>query len=340
MLRSFYPYDVANFFRHYIYIKACLSGQAVFPSSKRIPQLVDHRYFFDEFNKDNSVNMASYTCGLARNAVATELHANKVNLSDNDFWNSLPNHINNPCTTGFIIKQAVLSRISFSGLNIAEKDINTSMPVVLFSDKFPNLRTDITVKPILYYPQKFNYRAIDGIIVRIGSKPMTEWDKQKLFMYPLQITLAPDKHSDSHKTFLSDYEIWTDGLKEYDVELTFLWISPEVAGPTLHEPTDRDNWPAHYEEYVPISQVHPELWALYESAKQRQQIQGASEPSKGSGNGGGGSLRSGDRRKVYKSRTVVELKRKLQTRGLPQNGNKADLVNRLVEHDRTRGGGR
>src|SRR5437667_11106762 len=223
MLHSL-PHDAANFLRHYIYMKACLSGQAVSPSSKWIPQLVDHRYFYDEFNEDRRVNVASYTCGLARDAVATELHANKVNLSDSDFWISLSNHINNPCTTGFIMEQAILSRISFSGLNIAGKDINTSMSVVLFSDNFPSFRTDITGQPILYCPQKFNYRGIDGIIVRIGHKPMTKRNRQKLFMYPLQITLAPDMHSDSHKTFLSDYESWTHGLEGFDVVPTFLWI--------------------------------------------------------------------------------------------------------------------
>src|SRR5438552_12226224 len=49
--------DAANFLRHYIYMKACLSGQAISPSSKRIPQLVDHRYFFDEFDEDKRVNV-------------------------------------------------------------------------------------------------------------------------------------------------------------------------------------------------------------------------------------------------------------------------------------------
>src|SRR5438270_8118859 len=167
MLRSFYPHDIANFVRHNIYMKACLSGQAVSPSSKMIPELVDHRYFFDEFNEDRRVNVANYTCGLVRNAVATELHEKKVNLSDNDFWNSLLNHINNPCITGFIIEQAILSRISFSGLNIAGRDINTSMSVVLFSGSFPDFQTGTTGKSILYCPHKFNYRGIDGIIVRI-----------------------------------------------------------------------------------------------------------------------------------------------------------------------------
>jgi hypothetical protein len=61
-------------------MKACLSGQAVPLSSGMIPQLVDHRYFFDEFHEDQCANIARYTCGIARNAVATELLANEVNF--------------------------------------------------------------------------------------------------------------------------------------------------------------------------------------------------------------------------------------------------------------------
>jgi hypothetical protein len=358
-------------------MKACLSGLRVIPSSIIIPQLVDHRYFFDEFDKDQHANIAHYACGIARNAVATELLANKVNLSDSDFWSSLPEHINNPCTTRFIIEQAILSRISFSGLNVTGKDINTSMSVVLFSGNFPKFRTDITGQPILYCPQKFNYRGIDGIIIRIGPQPMTKENRQQLFMYPLQITLAPDTHSDSHKTFFNDYESWICSLEEYDVVPTFLWISPKVAGPKLHNPTDEDDWPAYYEEYVPINQVDSNLWALYMHAKQRQQIQRAPEPpARGDGQGriekqgvsekpeglgeqmrldgpsaaagpSGGEARGsresrsggrgGDDRKVYQSRTVAELRLELKSRVLRHTGKKNDLINRLVEHDRTRG---
>ena len=397
-----YPHDVANFFRHNTYMKACLSNRSVPLSSRIIPQLVDHRYFFDEFHKDRCASVAYNACGIARNAVATELLANKVNLSDRDFWGSLPGHINNPCTTGFIIEQAILSQISFSGLNIAGKDINTSMSVVLFSGNFPRFRTDITGQPILYCPQKFDYGGIDGIIIRIGPQPMTkenrqqenrqqenrqqenrqQENRQQLFMYPLQITLAPDKHSDSHETFFNNYGSWIYGLEEYDVVPTFLWISPKVAGPKLHKPTNEDNWPAHYEEYVPINQVNSGLWALYvrasadpessrtirrgdgqggiekqgvsdkpEELGEQMRLDGPSAAagpsggearrsrgsgSRGSRSGERGGIRS-DNRKVYQSRTVAELKLELKSRVLHQTGKKDDLINRLVEHDRTRG---
>ena len=58
-------------------MKACLSGQPVEPSSKEISNLVDHRYFYDKYDPEDTL-VGCYTCGLARNAVATELHANKV----------------------------------------------------------------------------------------------------------------------------------------------------------------------------------------------------------------------------------------------------------------------
>ena len=59
--------------------------------------------------------------------------------------------------------------------------------------------------------------------------------------------------------------------------------------------------------------------------------------SGGSGSGGRGGIGSGDRRKVFQSRTVAELKQELKSHELSQTGKKDDLVNRLVEHDRTTG---
>ena len=127
------------------------------------------------------------------------------------------------------IKQYILSRISFSGLNIAGKDINAPISVIIFSSRFSGFRIDNTGRPILYCPAKFNHPDIDGIIIRVESQSMTRKSKQRLFMYPLQITLAPDTHEDSHKSFFKKYASWIYGLEAYDVVPTFLWISPKVA---------------------------------------------------------------------------------------------------------------
>lgn len=42
IVHSFYPHNFANVFRHYKYMKACIFGLPVRPSSKDIPHLVDH----------------------------------------------------------------------------------------------------------------------------------------------------------------------------------------------------------------------------------------------------------------------------------------------------------
>ena len=116
MLHLFYYHNVADFFRHYEYMNACLSRQTVFMSSEIIPKLVDHRYFYDNWIQEDYVG--NYTCGLARNAVAVELRANEWDFADTDFLRSLPDYINDPCVTEFMIKQAVLSSIRSHGLAI------------------------------------------------------------------------------------------------------------------------------------------------------------------------------------------------------------------------------
>jgi hypothetical protein len=92
MLHSFYPHNFANVFRHYKYMKACLSGQLVPLSSMDIPDLVDHRYFYDEFDPARSGFVGYYTCGVSRNTVAASLLTNKVYF-DTDFLRSLPKYI-------------------------------------------------------------------------------------------------------------------------------------------------------------------------------------------------------------------------------------------------------
>ena len=80
--------------------------------------------------------------------------------------------------TGFIIEQAVISWIVHNGLNVGQLK-NQQMTVTVFEGDRPNWQNDITKKPVFYYPRAFNFRAIDGIIVWIGSKPKTEKRKQK-----------------------------------------------------------------------------------------------------------------------------------------------------------------
>src|SRR5579871_1744671 len=156
------PTTSLTFSRHYNYIKACLSHQYVRDSSKNFPELVDHRYFYDE--DTNNTYVANYTCGLARNAVAAVLREGGENFVDIKFLESIYNNINNPSVTRFIIEQAILSSIGFNGLPIRDCT-NQPMTMVVFEEEFPKFRIDLINTRVLYYPKKFNFRAIDGLIV-------------------------------------------------------------------------------------------------------------------------------------------------------------------------------
>jgi SAP domain len=348
-------------------MRACLSGRAVPQSSRDISDLVDHRCFYDGFNPTRKLLMGYYTCGLSRNAVAVSLLTNKVHFAE-DFLRSLPQYISNQSVAGFMIEQAVLSSIALNGLNV-KREINRPMEVVLFQD-IPRIYSN-TKEPVLYLPRVFNFRAIDGIIIWIGPKPKTQRKKRELFLFPLQITLAPDKHSDSHKIFFSDWESWTEGLQDFDVVPEFVWISPKGAETKEHRRSPE--WPAHVERNVPIHQVSKETWNLYNEAKRHQPIreapeilaseQGGSEKPEGSeeperpvehagsdglsaatrpnvrktrGRGGKGSGGREDRRKDYMNMKNAELEALLRSRSLPCSGKKADRVTRLLENDKNK----
>ena len=207
ILHSFYPHDVANFFRHNTYTKACLSSQPVFPSSRVIPQLVDHRYFFDEFHEDQRVNMGYNACGIARDAVATELLANKVNFNQ----------------------------------------VNSNLWALYVQAK--------QRQQIQRAPEPPTRGGGQGGIEKQGVSGLGE-------------------------------QMRLDGPSA-------------AAGPSGGEAR-------------------------------------RSRGSGGSRSGGRGGIRSDDR-KVYQSRTVAELRLELKSRVLLQAGKKEELINRLMEHDRTRG---
>jgi hypothetical protein len=219
--------------------------------------LIDHRYFYRDNQRGN------YTCGLVRDAVANKLLELEINFADTDFLNSLDTFINTRAMVGFLIEHAVLSSIKSKGLAIGE-DIGKSMELRLITEP-SDTKTDITDNSVLYRPEKSNFKAIDGMIVLIEPiENAAEGGKQKLFMFPLQITVA-DSHKDSHAMFFKDYTKWTRGLSEFDVEIQFLWITPE-RDETLFHPI-KGKLPAHKERFIPLVDVNPAIWRKYQNAK-------------------------------------------------------------------------
>ena len=159
IVHSFYLHNFANVFRHYEYMKACIYGLSARPLSKDIPELVDHRYFYDEPDPRGPWFVGCYTCGICRNAVAGILLAHRLHYKDRDFLQSLPDYITNPSVAGFMVEQAVLQAISIYGLSFT-KLLHQSMDAVAFTD-IPSFDTTGN-EPVLYIPRVFNFNTSMG----------------------------------------------------------------------------------------------------------------------------------------------------------------------------------
>ena len=113
-------------------------------------------------------------------------------------------------------------------------------------------------------------------------------------MYPLLITVA-QKHKDSHETFFNKWEKWIDGLEEFDVFPEFIWISEE-GGDTKEHPQS-DQWPAHKERNISISEVNKGIGMKYKIEKRRRLIQKSPRNFGGRTSWNGGTGRAGGTRR-------------------------------------------
>jgi hypothetical protein len=221
--------------------------------------LIDNRYFFAK--PPNRVG--GYACGIAREAAARQLRRYKMDkFGDIDFLTALNDYINNPSVTSFFIEQAVLSSIASRGSEISEQ-ISKKMDTVMFSGNIPEFnRTE--GDPVLYCPIDFNYRAIDGIIVRFTGR--------KCFMFPLQITVAKS-HSDSEEVFFRNWSIWTNKLTDLEVVPVFIWITKEDSEVNTVDAVYRSTKsgmklvrPSYRRQKIPLKRVNLEISERYQRA--------------------------------------------------------------------------
>ena len=382
--------------RYQKYVDACIERRPV-PARVR-PELIDHRYFCE------AENVGSCACGIAREAVAGQLRLHGENRYGNTALQSLDDYISNESVVRFFIEQAILQTIQFRGLKTIP-EISQPMTMIPF-DGYPVF--DTSKELALYVPCNFNYYAIDGIILRLNHSSGSNGEREKAIPFPLQITIAKP-HKDSEKHFFNQWNKWKASLKNFDVEVRFLWISIENPSHTNLDESSRSLrhkkmtiHPPYSSRWIHLEEVNKDVWNRYSEALNKKMMpkpklavlegqasrtskeQGDAEEqevaeedqravegqraveeqggvekqmrldvpsaaagpsggearrSRGSGgsrSGGRGGIRS-DNKKVYQSRTVAELKLELKSRGLRQTGRKDDLINRLVEHDRTRG---
>jgi len=168
----------------------------------------------------------------------------------------LDEYISNEAVTGFFIEENLLSTISLTGQEIG-RNISKPMHTEMFRG-YPTFV--ITEEPILYCPIRFNFRAIDGIIVRFDLSHQPNRRKGKCFLFPLQITIAKS-HADTEREFFKYWNQWIKDLEDYDLEVVFLWIS-------LKEPWERKvkRYPEYISKNIHIRDVNRDTWERYERA--------------------------------------------------------------------------
>jgi len=254
--------------RYCDFVTACFLSKPVPGEWDANLDLVDHRYFY--YTLQNNQRIGGYTCGLARNGVEDRLlFLRGISIGDTDLLPWLDRVIDNPSVTGFVMEHIILSAILSKGLRIGD-GMAQRMELRLLEPS-PEFDKTVTNGPVLYRPRRANYRAIDGIIYWAKDDKENQENDQpkKLFFFPFQITMAPASHSDSHEEFFKAYSESLAKLSEFDIELCFLWITPEYRLVREHQADQERQWPHHGEEYIALQDVKKDIWEKYEAALQK-----------------------------------------------------------------------
>jgi hypothetical protein len=144
------------------------------------------------------------------------------------------------------------------------------MDLITF-DGFPKF--DTTRERALYVPTGFNYRIIDGIILWLDLSNR-ESEKKKALLFPLQVTIAKS-HSDSEEKFFNRWRGWVQNLKDFDVEVEFLWVTDQESSHADVEAKYRSTrarkkvliHPKYRTRNIAIESVNPDIWRRYQDAK-------------------------------------------------------------------------
>jgi hypothetical protein len=213
-------------------------------------------------------------CGLVRDTVAEQLLEWGDNFIDVNSLASLADCINNPSVVRFMIEHAVLSSIRSKGLAIGA-GIGKSMEVKLLTKPY-EIDTFIRGRPVLYWPRKLKFKTIDGIIVLISPREPQETRTKNakakrggLLVFPFQITVGPATHANSCEEFFKEYSWWITGLSRFDVEVQFLWITPECSQSREYPADQKRKLPKYIERYIPFKVVDKGIWEKYERCSKR-----------------------------------------------------------------------
>jgi hypothetical protein len=199
---------------------------------------------------------------------------------------------NNPSVIGFTAEQILISHVATYGLHTPKLSLDRA-EIVVFAGNVPQLSTSLGSK--LYVPLKFNLKAVDAVYVKISAK-------MKAQVIPIQI--ATGAHERTEPKFFSAWDRWVEPIKDFAIDVTFLWIYGGKRGQAdteAKEITLRGRkipvCPDYATCWVSIIQVHPELGKKLKSIRpksSRNKPRGKSEGVEDEGVEDEGVVGSGD----------------------------------------------
>jgi hypothetical protein len=232
---------------HIDMLKGCIMGYVKSDHNK----YYDHRYLF----VGKSLK-AGCICGVASEIVAEILmDVNSGLFLECDWVQHCKVLHDNPPMKGFMAEKAVLAAMRKQGFHLPNVSIQIDSHVIFFTGKEAECLKSL--ENVLYVPDAFNYKAIDGLVRFITGK--------KLQIIAIQIFNGL-RHSHSPSNFFPSCAVWESDCMGYDIEWHFCWISPTKRASILHAEKmhylrgcqSRAN-PAYHEHFFSFGDIYSPL---------------------------------------------------------------------------------
>ena len=249
-------------------MKACVAHEVV-PNDVPL-KAVDQRYSFEETVLGERIG--SYTCGVAREAIAKGLRRyGDIPKDPQGFLVPLRGSVYNPTAAEFFVKRAAMTTIERRGLSVG-KNVIPGMDVVPYPGDFPSIRY-IEAPPKLYFPLKLDL-GIDGIIVKVND------GGKRCCLFPLQITIREDPiRGNPEQIFFSQWSHWISTLGFKAVEVEYVWIVGSGSQTTWRQGIREENHtrqglgyhnPPYVRQIITLRDLSPEIFTELRYARARR----------------------------------------------------------------------
>lgn len=217
-------------------LELCVLGQKTTARYVPVEAKIDNRHFYFEGD------IGCCTSGFARRVAADCIQERRGTL-DSHKWslaakNALEDSTLSKPLQGFYTEKAIIAELCWHGgefltsnpgrFNLSQQatmlqDASRIVSMTMFSKPQPFKFNQKGPGKLVLVPTAFNYTAVDVIVV-LQEDVFTKCHKPRVFVFPIQITIA-DEHKDSEDYFNKNCrKEWEDQNSDYEIIWHFVWI--------------------------------------------------------------------------------------------------------------------